>query len=78
MSKNGLTMADCKFVPGMTNAEVLHQVEAGYRMPCPPRCPHQLYVIMCECWREEEAARPTFETLQWDLEELYFTLPGSE
>lgn len=22
--------------PGMTNAEVLHQVEHGYRMPCPP------------------------------------------
>src|SRR5665811_294840 len=31
--------------PGMTNAEVLHQVEHGYRMPCPPGCPDRLYEI---------------------------------
>jgi len=65
------------FVPGMTNAEVLHQVEHGYRMPCPPGCPQSLYEIMLECWHKEEMERPTFETLQWKLEE-FFTLPGSE
>ncbi|CAH1773384.1 unnamed protein product [Owenia fusiformis] len=63
--------------PGMTNAEVLHQVEHGYRMPCPPGCPQALYEIMLECWKKEEMERPTFETLQWKLEE-FFTLPGSE
>ncbi|KAJ6640926.1 Tyrosine-protein kinase Src42A, partial [Pseudolycoriella hygida] len=33
--------------PGMTNAEVLTQVEHGYRMPCPPNCTSSaLYEIM--------------------------------
>lgn len=63
--------------PGMTNAEVLHQVEHGYRMPCPPNTPQALYEIMLDCWRKDENERPTFETLQWRLEE-FFTLPASE
>lgn len=57
--------------PGMTNAEVLHQVEHGYRMPCPQGCPKNLYEIMLDCWRKEEIERPTFETLQWKLEEFF-------
>lgn len=65
------------FAVGMTNAEVLHQVEHGYRMPCPPNCPKPLYDIMLECWRKEEMERPTFETLQWKLEE-FFTIEGSD
>ena len=67
----------CETIAGMTNAEVLHQVEHGYRMPCPPKCPHALYDIMLECWAKDEMVRPTFETLQWKLEE-FFTTPASE
>ncbi|XP_015905981.1 tyrosine-protein kinase Src42A [Parasteatoda tepidariorum] len=63
--------------PGMTNAEVLHQVEHGYRMPCPPGCPPALYEIMLETWHKDPMKRPTFETLQWKLED-FFTLEGSE
>lgn len=63
--------------PGMTNAEVLHQVEHGYRMPAPPGCPATLYDIMLECWHRDPMKRPTFETLQWKLED-FFTLEGSE
>ncbi|RWS26809.1 tyrosine-protein kinase Src42A-like protein [Leptotrombidium deliense] len=63
--------------PGMTNAEVLHQVEHGYRMPCPPGCPQALYEIMLESWHKDPMKRPTFETLQWKLED-FFTLDGSE
>jgi len=59
--------------PGMTNAEVLHQVDHGYRMPCPPGCNDALYQIMLECWKSDEMERPTFETLQWKLED-FFTL----
>ncbi|XP_077991483.1 tyrosine-protein kinase Src42A-like [Glandiceps talaboti] len=59
--------------PGMTNAEVLHQVDHGYRMPCPPGCNDALYQIMLECWKNDEMERPTFETLQWKLED-FFTL----
>jgi hypothetical protein len=31
---------------GMTNAEVLHQVEHGYRMQAPQGCPHTTNVIL--------------------------------
>jgi len=63
--------------PGMTNAEVLHQVEHGYRMQAPQGCPPQLYDIMLECWHKDPMKRPTFETLQWQLED-FFTLSDSE
>lgn len=61
----------------MTNAEVLHQVDNGYRMPCPPGCPMELYAIMLESWAKDPEKRPTFETLQWRLED-FFTADGSE
>jgi len=63
--------------PGMTNAEVLHQVEHGYRMQIPPNCPRALYEIMLECWHKDPLKRPTFETLQWKLED-FFTMSDSE
>ena len=62
--------------PGMTNAEVLERIQQGYRMGCPPGCPKQLHDIMLECWREEPAGRPTFETLQWQLEEFFTAEDG--
>jgi hypothetical protein len=40
------------FFLGMTNAEVLHQVEHGYRMQAPQGCPPLLYDIMLECWHK--------------------------
>ncbi len=82
--------------PGMTNAEVLQQVERGYRMPAPPGTPEALYLIMLDCWKSVRIARclllfhafliflsssspalqnpedrPTFETLQWRLEDFF-------
>lgn len=59
------------FPAGMTNAEVLTQVEHGYRMPMPPNCEQRLYEIMLECWHKDPMRRPTFETLQWKLEDFY-------
>ena len=59
--------------PGMTNAEVLEKIQTGYRMGCPLNCPKQLHDIMLDCWREEPANRPTFETLQWQLEKFFVT-----
>jgi len=63
--------------PGMTNAEVLHQVDNGYRMQCPQGCPQALHDIMMECWHKDPMKRPTFETLQWQLED-FFTMSDSE
>ena len=62
--------------PGMTNAEVLEKIQTGYRMGCPPNCPKRLHDFMLDCWREDAMARPTFETLQWQLEEFYMTEDG--
>ena len=58
--------------PGMTNAQVLEQVKNGYRMPRPPGCPDKLYKIMLNCWQEEPESRPTFETLQWQLQDYFY------
>lgn len=61
----------------MTNAEVLSQVEHGYRMQCPPGCPSSLYDIMLDCWHKDPAKRPAFETLQWQLDD-FFTIPDTD
>eukprot|EP00049_Salpingoeca_infusionum_P023298 m.11367 g.11367 ORF g.11367 m.11367 type:complete len:513 (+) comp5709_c0_seq1:453-1991(+) len=57
--------------PGMTNSEVLTQIQRGYRMPCPPGTPEALYQIMLMCWKTNAEERPTFETLQWRLEDFF-------
>ncbi|CAJ1077475.1 tyrosine-protein kinase SRK2 [Xyrichtys novacula] len=63
--------------PTMTNMQVVHKVVQGYRMPCSPGCPKVLHEIMLECWRENEHERPTFETLQWKLEDYFDMDPNS-
>ena len=62
--------------PGMTNAEVLEKIQTGYRMACPPNCPKNLHDMMLECWRDDPSSRPTFETLQWQLEEFFTSEDG--
>ena len=62
--------------PGMTNAQVLDVLQTGFRMLCPMGCPEQLYEIMRECWKDDAASRPTFEVLQWRLEEFFTTDDG--
>uniref|UniRef100_A0A673B2W2 Tyrosine-protein kinase n=1 Tax=Sphaeramia orbicularis TaxID=375764 RepID=A0A673B2W2_9TELE len=57
--------------PAMTNYQVVQKVPQGYRMPCPPNCPKILYDIMTDCWKQNELDRPTFETLQWKLEDFF-------
>ena len=63
--------------PGMSNAEVLQQLERGYRMPSPPNTPEPLYQIMLDCWKRNAVDRPTFEALQWRLED-FFVMDGSQ
>ena len=55
--------------------KVVEDVDRGYRMPKPNLCPDKLYEIMMACWRKEPQERPTFETLQWQLEDFYQTDP---
>lgn len=55
---------------GMTNPEVIQNLEKGYRMPRPDNCPEDLYVIMKECWTDNPEDRPTFEYLRSVLEDF--------
>lgn len=50
-------------VAGMSNRDVLDQVERGYRMSRPHLAPESLYEILLKCWDKEPENRPTFEWL---------------
>ncbi|XP_075454724.1 tyrosine-protein kinase Blk [Ascaphus truei] len=56
--------------PGMTNPEVVRNLDQGYRMPCPENCSAELYEIMLKCWRDKLEDRPTFEYLQFVMEDF--------
>ncbi|XP_078092723.1 tyrosine-protein kinase Srms-like isoform X2 [Mustelus asterias] len=58
---------------GMTNKEVVNQVNNGYRMPCPKNCTPDMYGIMLRCWNESEQSRPSFSPLLDELNSLYAT-----
>ncbi|KAI4899854.1 hypothetical protein NFI96_027008 [Prochilodus magdalenae] len=57
--------------PGMSNPEVIQNLENGYRMPRPDNCPEDLYAIMMKCWTENPENRPTFEYLRSVLEDFF-------
>lgn len=49
--------------PGMTNRDVLEQVERGYRMAKSPACTDHMYEMLLKCWDKKADERPTFEYL---------------
>lgn len=57
--------------PGMSNPEVIQNLERGYRMPKPDECPDALYDVMHMCWKEIPDDRPTFEYLRNVLEDFF-------
>lgn len=57
--------------PGMSNPEVIQNLDRGYRMPRPENCSEGLYDIMCQCWTENPDDRPTFEYLRSVLEDFF-------
>ncbi|XP_066479837.1 tyrosine-protein kinase Blk [Tiliqua scincoides] len=64
------TYGRCPY-PAMTNSEVIQSLELGYRMPRPDFCPLELYALMVKCWQDNPEERPTFEYLQFILEDFY-------
>ena len=57
----------------MNNAQVIEELQNGYRMPCPVNCPEQLYEIMTDCWNSDANCRPTFEIMLSKLENFFGT-----
>ncbi|XP_027023807.1 tyrosine-protein kinase Fer isoform X1 [Tachysurus fulvidraco] len=53
--------------PGMTNQQAREQVEKGYRMLCPQKCPDEVYKIMQRCWDYKPENRPRFSEICRDL-----------
>ena len=49
---------------GLTNAQVVHMIKEGSRIPCPRGCQKKLYDIMLSCWSTTPDDRPSFETLK--------------
>nr|XP_025037691.1 tyrosine-protein kinase Lck [Pelodiscus sinensis] len=62
--------------PGMTNPEVIQNLERGYRMPQPDNCPEELYGLMLHCWKENPEERPTFEYMKSVLEDFFTATEG--
>lgn len=53
--------------PGMTNQQAREQVEKGYRMTCPQKCPEEVYKTMQKCWEYKPENRPKFVDIQKEL-----------
>ncbi|KAM3838524.1 protein-tyrosine kinase 6 [Vipera latastei] len=50
--------------PGMSNCEVSTQVQNGFQMHRPARCPPVMYSIMCKCWNLDPNQRPDFQNIR--------------
>eukprot|EP00040_Diaphanoeca_grandis_P004680 m.29734 g.29734 ORF g.29734 m.29734 type:complete len:929 (-) comp16150_c0_seq1:365-3151(-) len=62
----------------LSNMEVCEKVvEEEFRMPQPKGCPDELYDIMCDCWKEDQDARPQFSALFERLKKNQKTLSAS-
>lgn len=55
---------------GMSNSEVLTQLERGYRHPKPHKCPDNMYEIMKTCWKYNANERPTFDHLYHTMDDF--------
>nr|QLF95855.1 CD8aLck-eGFP [Cloning Vector pBMNZ-mCD8aLck-eGFP] len=62
--------------PGMTNPEVIQNLERGYRMVRPDNCPEELYHLMMLCWKERPEDRPTFDYLRSVLDDFFTATEG--
>ena len=61
---------------GMTNSEVLSQLEMGYRHPQPSNCQPEMYEIMLSCWKKTPEERPTFEYLFNTMDDYHIAVAG--
>lgn len=60
------SMGVCPY-PGMTNQQAREQVEKGYRMSAPQKCPEDVYSLMLKCWEYKAENRPNFSDIHKEL-----------
>jgi len=54
----------------MTNDDVIKNVQAGMRLPCPDGCPVNIHSAMLDCWCVDNMKRPSFDELVNILDSL--------
>nr|XP_025035920.1 tyrosine-protein kinase Fer-like isoform X1 [Pelodiscus sinensis] len=58
--------------PGMSNQQVVSQVERGFRMRAPERCPVEVYDVMLRCWETSPSLRPKFSAIHQEMTQLHW------
>ncbi|XP_054163853.1 tyrosine-protein kinase Fer-like [Oppia nitens] len=71
-----LTMGSTPY-SGMSNAKARDLIDNGYRLPCPPRAPQNVYQLMSRCWDYEPENRPHFSEIRQLLNDIYNNLQES-
>lgn len=51
------------------NFQVLQEIESGYRLPAPLKCPKSVHSLMLDCWQKERTLRPLFSYIVDKLDE---------
>eukprot|EP00038_Savillea_parva_P015664 m.14658 g.14658 ORF g.14658 m.14658 type:complete len:1077 (-) comp3182_c0_seq1:53-3283(-) len=51
-----------------TNMNVMMEVEKGYRLSAPPKCPKAVYQLMLRCWSPLRRMRPSFPSIREQLQ----------
>uniref|UniRef100_A0A4W4ED95 Tyrosine-protein kinase n=1 Tax=Electrophorus electricus TaxID=8005 RepID=A0A4W4ED95_ELEEL len=54
----------------MTVMKLINLLEKHRRLPCPRDCPHEVYMLMEQCWDFTPVHRPTFRSLAECLEDV--------
>jgi hypothetical protein len=63
-------------VKELTNAEIMAQMQSGYKTPKPTGCSDAMYEVMCKCWTLDPVSRPSFLDLADILSEGDFEGAG--
>uniref|UniRef100_A0ACB8F303 Tyrosine-protein kinase ZAP-70 n=2 Tax=Sphaerodactylus townsendi TaxID=933632 RepID=A0ACB8F303_9SAUR len=58
----------------MKGPEVIAFIEEGKRMECPPKCPPEMYKLMCQCWTFKLEDRPDFATVETLIRTYYYSI----
>ncbi|KAG7223186.1 hypothetical protein INR49_015794 [Caranx melampygus] len=54
----------------MTVMVLIKLLEKQLRLPCPKECPHEVKILMDQCWATEPSDRPSFKSLIEKLEAI--------